>query len=361
MQILNSAVQTQQGMQLMNEAANGLNKISFPKAVTTDDDQYSNMNLNQLEALNDLDNIKQTIVPEKPLPAYVYTDDLGNQKLSDTGDVQSKTASTISLVFSNKDLTSDYYIKAIGIYAHDEGRNVDILYSIITTPEPRLQPAFDGNTPTSFKVKAITAVGRTSSLKVIVNDFDNVSEAEFQGAIADMAKKNYVDSQLNGKADKSDLDKIDLSSAVNDANKYTDDNAMTFLGYTSNLGYTSYLQVPRDKFGFYENDGKLRDVPIPNAYGKLFVTPTFSSGNLFIYQSISSDGIHRYINTFSRGQFYGWQEVATDNSLNKLYNQITNDMKSKSNLPRIYNSVDEMNSDSSIQVGDLCFVLGDDI
>ncbi|MCL0330540.1 hypothetical protein [Apilactobacillus xinyiensis] len=361
MQILNPAVLTQQGMQLMNEAANGLNQISFPKAVTTDDSQYISMNINQLEALSDLDQIKQTIKPDTPLPAYVYADDNGNQQLSDTGTVKSKTATTIPLLFPNKDVTEDYYIQAIGLYAHDVNRDVDILYSVMTAPEPRLQPAYDGTAPTSFKIKSITAVGLTKSLKVELSDFDNVSQEEFQGAIADMAKKSYVDSQLNGKADKSDLDKIDLSSAVNDANKYTDDNAMTFLGYVSNLGYTSYLQVPKDKFGFYENDGKLRDVPIPNAYGKLFVTPTFSSGNLFIYQSISSDGIHRYVNTFSRGQFYGWQEVATDNSLNKLYNQITNDMKSKSNLPRIYNSVDEMNSDSSIQVGDLCFVLGDDI
>ncbi|WP_353486082.1 fibronectin type III domain-containing protein [Apilactobacillus xinyiensis] len=196
MQILNPAVLTQQGMQLMNEAANGLNQISFPKAVTTDDAQYTNMNINQLEALADLDNIKQTIKPDTPLPAYVYTDSDGNQQLSDTGTVKSKTATTITLLFPNKDVTSDYYIQAIGLYAHDENKNIDILYSVMTAPEPRLQPAYDGTAPTSFKIKSITAVGLTDNLKVELSDFDNVSQEEFHETLKGYATITYVDEKL---------------------------------------------------------------------------------------------------------------------------------------------------------------------
>ncbi|MCL0312778.1 fibronectin type III domain-containing protein [Apilactobacillus sp. TMW 2.2459] len=143
-----------------------------------------------------MDSVKQTIKPDTPLPAYVYADSDGNQQLSDTGTIKSKTATTIPLLFSNKDVTDDYYIKAIGLYAHDENRNVDILYSVMTAPEPRLQPAYDGTAPTSFKVKSITAVGLTKSLKVELSDFDNVSQGEFHETLKGYATIAYVDNKF---------------------------------------------------------------------------------------------------------------------------------------------------------------------
>ena len=124
---MQNLVITSKGQELMSRLIAGTTTATFTKIAGSEHD-YSGVNL---EALTELEDVKQNVLVSK-----VTRTDL--------------TLVEVLAALDNHDLTEDYYVKALGLYAKD-GDGEEMLYAVsIETVAPDHLPAFSGKTISSI-------------------------------------------------------------------------------------------------------------------------------------------------------------------------------------------------------------------
>ncbi|WEV42943.1 hypothetical protein OZX56_05185 [Lactobacillus sp. ESL0684] len=195
----NKTVLTNAGIELVRRVNAGKAKFSITKCATSSEN-LSDKSITELQELTELPSIMQ----------YGEIADI-------TDSAQDKdTVIGALLKFNNKGLRNGYNINTIGLYAKEEGSDKEFLYVVATAIDPERMPDFTDKAMFQFNVTVYVVVGQTSNVTVNVTE-DGVATKKDLGGL-----KNEVDK----KADKSDV-KTQVSDAVTEAKKYTDDQAKT--------------------------------------------------------------------------------------------------------------------------------------
>ncbi|WP_260163993.1 hypothetical protein [Lentilactobacillus buchneri] len=175
------------GADLAQRASNGDTKFTITKATSTADD-LSQTDLSQLITLP---HEKQTGEIDRILP-----DPNGGTKVKGT-----------KVSFDNLNLTENYPIQAMGLYAKEDVDGAkEQVYAVTTAADPETMPKSDSAIMFTFAVSIYVVVGNAKQVTI------NVNPDSF-------ATKEYVaDAIANVKVDTSDLAKL------NQDNYYTGDN-----------------------------------------------------------------------------------------------------------------------------------------
>ncbi|WP_353486135.1 fibronectin type III domain-containing protein [Apilactobacillus xinyiensis] len=256
---------TQRGSSIASDAAKGKLQFTITRTVASNAD-FSNYNDDNLAALTKLPNEIQngSIVDE----------------LDDT-DQQGTTGTQVR--FTNTNVKTAFKINAVGLYAKINGDDTEYLYSITLADSPYFMNDYSNKVYNQFDLIIYVVVGDKANLNLNINPDNFVSYGYLQKRLD--LKADKVD--LDKKADKSDLARIDLSSATKDANKYTDDNAMLIARDETVTGIKDFskgfkvngknLSLQGDKLTF---DGKpLLTASAPNA-PKLDISIDKDTGNI---------------------------------------------------------------------------------
>lgn len=163
----NEAIPTNNAMKIITDILAGKAKVEFTHTVASSKD-YSKLTDEQLASLTTIDEVKQDV------------------QIKEVNILNSDTV-VIPLRFDNTKVLEDYQIFTIGVYARELDGS-EVLYSIMTAKTPQLQPAYDGNSPTTFKINAETIVGKAANVEVIVNPMDNVTLDRLNSKLTEYVK-----------------------------------------------------------------------------------------------------------------------------------------------------------------------------
>lgn len=140
---------TEKGKQLISKMIAGTSTATFTKICTSEKD-YGTQNLADLTALT---NIKQT-------QTQLSVEITDNALVQVIGSV------------NNSDLTTGYYVRAIGLYAKDS-TDTEILFGVSIEPEnPDYMPAFGGKTVTGITYKINTKVDNSDQVSITISPSD---------------------------------------------------------------------------------------------------------------------------------------------------------------------------------------------
>lgn len=163
----NETILTAAGLDLATRSANGKTKFTITKAQTTADD-LSKLTETELQNLEDLPNVVQIgkIINQ--------TENIPN----------SKSVVGTEMLITNEGISDSYSIKAIGVYAKEDGSDKEILYALTTAIEPEFIPDFSDQVLLEFQMTIYVIVGRTENVTVNVDPNGTAS-------------KDYVDAKLD--------------------------------------------------------------------------------------------------------------------------------------------------------------------
>lgn len=170
----NKTVLTRAGLELAKRANAGQAKFGITRAVTSADD-WSNKTVQDLEEVTAIPNIMQ------------------QGTIMDTDEVESNNSViSVSLCFTNKNLSTGYQIRIIGLYVKEEGQENDFLYAVTTAVTPEYMPSFADKVLYRFNTQMYLVIGNAQSVNVVINDGTAVTSAQFnkyKGEVADNLKK----------------------------------------------------------------------------------------------------------------------------------------------------------------------------
>lgn len=156
----NKTVLTNAGLELAKRANAGQAKFEITRAVTSADD-WSNKTIQDLEAVTTIPNIMQQ----------------GN--IIDTEEVESNNSVIgVSLCFANKDLSTGYQIRIIGLYVREEGQENDFLYAVTTAVTPEYMPDFSDGVLYRFNMQMYLVIGKAQAVNVVINDGASVTHGQ---------------------------------------------------------------------------------------------------------------------------------------------------------------------------------------
>lgn len=156
----NKTVLTNAGLELAKRANAGQAKFEITRAVTSADD-WSNKTIQDLEAVTAIPNIMQQGI------------------VMDTEEVESNNSVIgVSLCFANKDLSTGYQIKIIGLYVKEEGQDKDFLYAVTTAVTPEYMPDFNDKVLYRFNMQMYLVIGNAQSVNVVINDGTAVTHGQ---------------------------------------------------------------------------------------------------------------------------------------------------------------------------------------
>lgn len=157
----NKTVLTNAGLELAKRANAGQAKFEITRAVTSADD-WSNKTIKDLEAVTAIPNIMQQGI------------------VMDTEEVESNNSVIgVSLCFANKDLSTGYQIKIIGLYVKEEGQDKDFLYAVTTAVTPEYMPDFNDKVLYRFNMQMYLVIGKAQAVNVVINDGASVTHGQF--------------------------------------------------------------------------------------------------------------------------------------------------------------------------------------
>lgn len=170
---------TNSGQALVAKMIAGTGDIEFTK-VCSSSTQYTE---SQLVALTALTNIKQTSLVSK---------------VTRTNEVAIK----VEAAYTNRDITTGYYMRTLGLYAADPDRG-EILYGVtIETSGNCYMPPYNGVTVSAAYIQLYTTVGNASnvSLEVSPGAFATIGDIQqLEAEIADLkAFVGYTESDIYG-------------------------------------------------------------------------------------------------------------------------------------------------------------------
>lgn len=207
MAIFSPAVITDRGLVLSSKAVAGVTKLQFTRLVLSNTKVTGN-----LLSLTEIPNIKQSEAVSSAV----------------------KEDHTIKVYanFSNKDLTTGYYVRTIGLYVNDPNEG-EILYSVATVDDsegsPDWIPPISKAGLTSITIGMSIAVSNTAQVNITVDDTATVPMARFEAHLNDFMNPHKVTAEQVG-------------AVQNRLFWYTEDNESRLIDYIASWveqGYTS--------------------------------------------------------------------------------------------------------------------------
>lgn len=199
----NKTVLTNAGLELAKRANAGQAKFEITRAVTSADD-WSNKTIQDLEAATAIPNIMQ------------------QGTVMDTEEVESNNSVIgVSLCFANKDLSTGYQIKIIGLYVKEEGQENDFLYAVTTAVTPEYMPDFNDKVLYRFNMQMYLVIGKAQAVNVVINDGASVTHGQFD------KYKSEVTANLEKieNAHKEDMSHVVKSASINGGDEILPDEA----------------------------------------------------------------------------------------------------------------------------------------
>lgn len=156
----NKTVLTHAGLELAKRANAGQAKFGITRAVTSADD-WSNKTVQDLEEVTTIPNIMQ------------------QGTIMDTDEVESNNSVIgVSLCFTNKNLSTGYQIRIIGLYVKEEGQENDFLYAVTTAVTPEYMPDFNDKVLYRFNMQMYLVIGKAQAVNVVINDGTAVTHGQ---------------------------------------------------------------------------------------------------------------------------------------------------------------------------------------
>ena len=156
----NKTVLTHPGLELAKRANAGQAKFGITRAVTSADD-WSHKTVQDLEEVTTIPNIMQ------------------QGTIMDADEVESNNSVIgVSLCFTNKNLSTGYQIRIIGLYVKEEGQENDFLYAVTTAITPEYMPSFADKVLYRFNTQMYLVIGNAQSVNVVINDGTAVTHGQ---------------------------------------------------------------------------------------------------------------------------------------------------------------------------------------
>lgn len=157
----NKTVLTRAGLELAKKANSGQAKFGITRAVTSADD-WSGKTTQDLEEVTAIPNIMQ------------------QGTIMDAEEVESNNSVIgVSLRFTNKDLSTGYQIRVIGLYVKEEGQDKDFLYAVTTAVTPEYMPGFGDKVLYRFNMQMYLVIGKAQAVNVVIDEGTAVTHGQF--------------------------------------------------------------------------------------------------------------------------------------------------------------------------------------
>ncbi len=170
----NKTVLTRAGLELAKRANAGQAKFGITRAVTSADD-WSHKTVQDLEEVTTIPNIMQ------------------QGTIMDTDEVESNNSVIgVSLCFTNKNLSTGYQIRIIGLYVKEEGQENDFLYAVTTAITPEYMPGFGDKILYRFNTQMYLVIGKAQAVNVVINEGTAVTHGQldkYKGEVTESLKK----------------------------------------------------------------------------------------------------------------------------------------------------------------------------
>lgn len=145
MGVYKKAVITEAGEALAARAVSGEVTIQFSHAGTS---SYAYSEGTNLKKLTELQDVKQTVIPSNV-------------------QIANDTLISIRTMFDNSEITQEYLIQNVGIYASDG--ETEILFAVCQATTPDQMPAFNGVAPSSFIYNVQISIAQADQLSISIN------------------------------------------------------------------------------------------------------------------------------------------------------------------------------------------------
>lgn len=157
----NKTVLTRAGLELAKRANAGQAKFGITRAVASADD-WSHKTVQDLEEVTTIPNIMQ------------------QGTIMDTDEVESNNSVIgVSLCFTNKNLSTGYQIRIMGLYVKEEGQENDFLYAVTTAITPEYMPSFADKVLYKFNMQMYLVIGKAQAVNVVINEGTAVTRTQF--------------------------------------------------------------------------------------------------------------------------------------------------------------------------------------
>lgn len=165
----NKTVLTHAGLELAKRANAGQAKFEITRAVTSADD-WSHKTVQDLEEVTTIPNIMQ------------------QGTITDTDEVESNNSVIgVSLCFTNKNLSTGYQIRIIGLYVKEEGQENDFLYAVTTAITPEYMPSFADKVLYRFNMQMYLVIGKAQAVNVVIDEGTAVTHGQLDKYKAEVA------------------------------------------------------------------------------------------------------------------------------------------------------------------------------
>lgn len=199
----NKTVLTNAGLALAKRANAGQAKFEITRAVTSADD-WSNKTIQDLEEATAIPNIMQ------------------QGTIMDAEEVESNNSVIgVSLCFTNKDLSTSYQIRVIGLYVKEEGQDKDFLYAVTTAVSPEYMPGFGDKVLYRFNMQMYLVIGKAQAANVVINDGASVTHGQFDKYKSEVT----ADLEKIENTHKEDMSHVVKSASINDGDEILPDEA----------------------------------------------------------------------------------------------------------------------------------------
>ena len=193
MGVYKKAVITEAGEALAARAVSGEVTIQFSHAGTS---SYAYSEGTNLKKLTELQDVKQTVIPSNV-------------------QIANDTLISIRSMFDNSEITQEYLIQNVGIYASDG--ETEILFAVCQAATPDQMPAFNGVAPSSFIYNVQISIAQAEQLSISISTAGTATVQD----VLDLEKK-----MEEKKLDSSGGDASDTVASVEEPNseeeKYPD-------------------------------------------------------------------------------------------------------------------------------------------
>lgn len=197
----NKTVLTRAGLELAKRANAGQAKFGITRAVTSADD-WSHKTVQDLEAVTTIPNIMQ------------------QGTIMDANEVESNNSVIgVSLCFTNKNLSTGYQIRIIGLYVKEEGQENDFLYAVTTAITPEYMPSFADKVLYRFNMQMYCVIGKAQAVNVVIDDGTAVTHGQFDKYKDEINKSIEAVAEAHTK----DMKKVVKSATINGGAKVTPD------------------------------------------------------------------------------------------------------------------------------------------
>lgn len=319
---------TNAGFSVSNKAAIGKTQYTTTRAVTTDVD-LSNYKIDDLKNLTSLPNeINSGIITDYEMP--------GNN------------VSAIKINFNNSNFKDGYVVRAVGIYAKENGSDKEFLHSITVSDSPVYIPAVSGNVFDGFYLTMAIFTGNNKNISINISDETYVTTKRFNDAILDVtniAKSSVQKSDFDEfKAKINDdfmakINAIDLSKPEKNANSYTDQKISDVNAKINNIDLSSAVTQANNY-----TDTKFNNIDLSKPE---------TSANAYTDNKINALNINQYAKNTdlnSNVNNINSQINNVKNQVNNNTNDINtnrNNINNKANYWDLNNSVNQLNANIS--------------